>query len=73
MTRLEFINAERDLVLTMFGLALVSVLVMSIGEPAVAGVILMLSLSILVLIILAMCVSDEGRLYLHKNGHKGKS
>lgn len=72
MSRLEFIKAERDLVLTMFGLALVSVLVMNIGELVVAGIILMLSLSILALIILAMCISDEGRLYLHKNGHKDK-
>lgn len=70
MTRLEFINAERDLVLTMFGLALVAVLVMNIGTPAVAGVILLLTISMLGIIILAMCISDEGRLYLHKNGSK---
>ena len=72
MSRLEFIKAEQDLMLTMGGLALVSILVMDIGEPVVAGVILMLSISILVLVILAMCISDEGRLYLYKNGHKDK-
>jgi hypothetical protein len=73
MTRLEFINAERDLVLTMLGLALIAVLVMNIGESAVAGVILLLAMSMLGIIVLAMCISDEGRFYLHKNGHKGKS
>lgn len=72
MTRLEFIKAERDLILTMFGLVLVAVLVLQIGEPAVASIILLLAASMLVLIILAMCVSDEGRRYIHKNGREDK-
>lgn len=69
MTRLEFINAERDLVLTMFGLALVAVLVFQIGEPAVASIVLLLSISMLLIIALAMIVDNEGRSKLHNSGH----
>lgn len=69
MTRLEFINAERDLVLTILGLALIAVLVFQIGEPAVASIILLLAVSMLAIIVLAMTIDDEGRNKLYNSGH----